>query len=223
MASVHFDQVRHRQPGSFDALVDLDLLVDDGELVVFLGGPGSGASTALRLVAGFEDADDGTIRIAGRDVTGVAPRDRGVAMVLPHHALYPHLTARDHLRFPLVVSGVADDRCADRVADVAARLRLTALLDRRPDELSPAERQRVALARAVVRGPEVLLVDEPFAELDPITSREVCADLRRICDDLGTTTIAVMADRTEGLSLSSRVVHVDRGRCLDARPSRIPA
>lgn len=223
MATVRFDHISHREPGAFDALVGLDLELADHETVVLLGAPGSGAATALRLLAGFEDPDRGTIRIGGRDVAGVPPRERNVALVLPHRALYPHLTVLDHLGFPLVVWGVPDAERRRRVADVAAQLRIGHLLDHRPTALTATERQRVALGRAIVRRPDVLLLDDPFTGLDDAASAAVRSELERLCHDVGTTTLAVVPDRADALALGRRVVHVDSGRCRDAIPSHVPA
>lgn len=223
MASVHFEQVSHRRPGDFDALIGFDLAVDDGDVVAFVGTAGSGAATALRLLAGFEDPDRGRITIGTTDVAGIAPRDRNVALVLPHHALYPGQSALDHLLFPLVVTGVSKPARERRLRDVAEQLGLCSLLALRPDQLTPVERQRVALGRAIVRHPDVLLMDDPIAGLDAATGEEVCAELVRLCAELGTTTIAVVPDRDDGLVVGRHIVEFERGRCRSDVPRRVPA
>lgn len=212
MASVHFDQVSHRHPGMFDALVDFDLVIAHGEAVTLRGTAGSGAATALRLLAGLEHPDRGTIRIDDRDVTSLPPRERGVALALPHHALYPNLTVRDHLDFPLVVGGIPEAERRRRIADVASRLSLVGLLDRRPHQLTVVQRQRVSLGRAIVRRPAVLLLDDPIVELPPAAAAEVGTELLRLCDDLGTTTVAVVPDRDDALAIGHRTVHFRQGR-----------
>ena len=223
MASVHFDGISHRRRGEFDALVELDLDIADGELVALVGGDGSGAATALRLLAGFEDPTVGTIRIGDREVAGLAPRDRNVALVLPHHGLYRDQTSADHLRFPLVVSGVAADLRERRVRDVAERLGLGSLLDRRPGELTAAERQRVAIGRAIVRRPDVLLMDEPFSGLGGDARTEVLDEVARCRDELAITTVAVVADRHDARAIAHRTVEFGRGEAFIARPLQIPA
>lgn len=223
MASVQFEGVSHRRPGEFDAIVGFDLDIADGEVVAFVGGAGSGASTALRLLAGFEDAEHGTIRIGDRDLAGLAPRDRNVALVLPHHSLYPDQTAADHLLFPLVVSGVSARGRRRRMAAVADLLALGDLLDRRPGELTPAECQRVALGRAIVRGPEVLLVEEPLTGLDAPARIEVRDEIIRRRDDIAITIVAVVADPEDAAAIAHRSVRFGRATELVARPEHVLA
>ena len=217
MGSVQFEGVSHRRPGAFDCLVELTLEVADGDLVALVGPSGSGASTALRLLAGFEEPTCGTIRIAGRDVAGLAPRDRNVALVLPHHALYPHLTVADHLAFPLAVAGTSPAAVTARVGAVASRLRLESLLGELPGALAPVDRQRVALGRALVRRPAVLLMDDPLSGLDATDRHAVRDDLLRLHDQLAITTIAVVPEDDD--PIGARTVHLEGGR----RTAPVPA
>lgn len=223
MASVHFDGISHRRAGEFDAVIGFDLAVADGEVVAFVGAAGSGAATALRLLAGFEDPAAGTVRIAGRDVTGDAPRDRRVALVLPPHGLYPDRTTADHLLFPLVVSRVDAAARERRVRAVAARLALDRLLDRRPGELTASERQRVALGRAIVRDPDVLLVDDPLAGLAGDVRSEVRDELARCHDELGITTVALFGDRHDAHRIGHRTLVFERGVATVDHPAHAPA
>jgi ABC-type sugar transport system ATPase subunit len=223
MASVHFEGISHRRPGEFDAVVGLDLDVPDGELVALVGGPGSGAATALRLLAGFEDPAAGTVRIGVRQVAGLAPRDRDVALVLPQHGLYPDRTTADHLRFPLVVGGVGAAACEQRVRTVAERLGLGRLLDRHPGELTPPERQRVAIGRAIARRPAVLLMDEPLAGLDDATRSDVRDEIARCHHDLGITTVALIGDRRDAHLLGHATVVFERGVATADHRSPTPA
>lgn len=211
MASVEFEGVSHRRPGDFGALVRFDLVVDDGETVALVGTAGSGATTALHLLAGFEHPDAGRIRIAERDITGTAPRDRRIALVLPHDALTPRRTVRDHLDDPLVVDVVPASRRRRRVDDVAERLSITEALDRLPYELSPAERQRVAFGRAVIRRPTVLLINEPWARLvgpERVAVRNECA---RWCSELGVTVLTAVRALDEAAVVADRLVRLARG------------
>src|SRR5262245_47650530 len=167
MARVTLRRLTRRFEGSERAaLSSLDLDVDDGELLVVVGPSGCGKSTALRLIAGLDTPDSGEIRIGDRDVAKVAPQDRDVAMVFQGYALYPHLTAREILAFPLRMRNVEAAERARRIESAAEMLGLQKLLDRRPGELSGGERQRVAMGRAIVRQPKVFLFDEPLSNLD---------------------------------------------------------
>ena len=215
MASVQFERVSHRRRGDFDALVGFDLAVADGEAVALVGGAGSGASTALRLLAGFEEPERGNIRIGDRDLAGLAPRDRRVALVLPHHSLSPDRTAADHLLYPLLVSGASSPDRRRQVRDVAEQLGLAAVLDRLPHQLTPAERQRVAFGRAIVRRPDVLLVDEPWSRLVGRDRAEVRDECSRCRADLATTIIAAVRDPADADSIADRLVHLDGGVALE--------
>src|SRR5438105_7524914 len=166
MASVTFDGVTKRFDGDYAAVDDLNLDVHDGEFMILVGPSGCGKSTSLRLLAGLEDADKGEIKVDGRVVNDVAPRDRDMAMVFQSYALYPHMTVTDNIFFGLKVRGARKKDAMPSVRETAEMLGLGNLLNRKPGELSGGQRQRVALARAIVRDPKVFLLDEPLSNLD---------------------------------------------------------
>jgi len=192
----------------FDAvrvLESLDLTVQDGEFAVLLGPSGCGKTTALRIVAGLERPTAGTVRIAGRDVTNRAPRDRDVAMVFQSYALYPQMTVRENIAYPLRVRKVPlreRDAAVDRIADA---LEVGALLDRRPRQLSGGQRQRIALARAIIREPAAFLMDEPLSNLDAKLRTTMRGEIKRLQKRLGTTTLYVTHDQVEALTMADRV------------------
>ena len=194
------------------ALSSLSLRVEPGELVTVLGPSGSGKSTALRLIAGLETPDAGTVRIGERDVVGVEPSERGVAMVFQSFALFPHLSVADNVAFGLRARGVPKEAARERARAVAEPLGLGALLDRRPSQLSGGERQRVALARGLAGEPDVLLLDEPLSNLDARLRAEARAEVRRVQEATGVTTVYVTHDQDEALALGHRVAVLDGGR-----------
>ena len=189
----------------------LTLNVDDRELLVLVGPSACGKTTTLRLIAGLEDPTSGTISINGQVVNHVAPRDRDVAMVFQHHALYPHMTAGENLAFGLRLRKVPAPETERRVRQTAEMLGLKDCLARRPAELSGGQRQRVALGRALARRPGLLLLDEPFAQLDGPLRREMRRELLRLHGELGLTTILVTHDQTEAMALGHRVAVMNRG------------
>ena len=199
-----------RRYGDVQALRGLSLTVEPGELVAVLGASGSGKSTLLRVVAGLEPADGGRVLIDGADQTRVAPAKRGVAMVFQSFALFPHLTVRDNIGFGLRAR--RSDDVDGRVAATASALRLERLLDRRPGELSGGERQRVALARALAGRPRVLMLDEPLSNLDAPLRVSTRAEIRRVQEASGVTTLHVTHDQAEALALGHRVAVVREGR-----------
>jgi multiple sugar transport system ATP-binding protein len=195
-----------------DAVEDLSLDVRDGEFLVVVGPSGCGKSTTLRLIAGLETVTDGTIRMGERDVTDLEPSDREVAMVFQNYALYPHMTARRNITFGMQSAGdFSDEEVERRVEEAAETLDITDLLDRKPKALSGGERQRVALGRALVRDPEVFLMDEPLSNLDAKLRIKMRAELAKLHDEFGTTTIYVTHDQTEAMTLGDRVVVMDGG------------
>ena len=198
--------------GSTAVVRPADLSIADGEVVVIVGPSGGGKSTLLRLIAGLEQPEAGRIAIGGRDVTYAAPADRGLAMVFQSYALYPHLTVAENIAFPLKVAGAAKREIAARVADVAASLDLTALLDRRPRALSGGQRQRVSIARAIVRRPQVLLLDEPLSNLDSALRVRMRHEFARLHQQLGATMIYVTHDQLEAMTLANRIVVMAEGR-----------
>jgi len=194
------------------ALHQLSLDVRDGELLVLLGPSGSGKTTVLRCIAGLDEPTAGDVLIGERVVTHTPPAERDVAMVFQNHALYPHLSIRDNIAFPLEMRGVADAQIARRVAETAARLGLGDVLDRRPDQLSAGQRQRAALGRAIVRGPQAFLFDEPLSSLDAKLRIELRAELLALHRSLGATMIYVTHDQTEAMTIGQRIGVLHEGR-----------
>jgi len=199
-----FQQVSKAFAGR-NVLQRIDLSVADGEYLVLLGPSGSGRTTLLRLLAGLETPDAGQLRIDDRDLHGVDPADRGLALVFQSHALYPHLTARENLALPLRLRRIAAAESAERITQTAASLGLTALLDRLPEHLSGGERQRVALGRALIARPRILLLDEPLSDLDPHLRTQLRGELRRLATEHRLTVIHVTHDQREALLLGDRI------------------
>lgn len=191
---------------------DLNLHLADGSLTVLVGPSGCGKSTTLRIAAGLESADQGAVRIDGRDVTSAAPRDRDVAMVFQNYALYPQLTVAGNIAFPLRNAGVAKDETAQRVRQAAERVGIAALLDRKPRQLSGGQQQRVAIARALVRTPSLFLFDEPLSNLDAKLRVELRSEIRRLQQELGITALYVTHDQEEAMTIADQLVVLDSGR-----------
>jgi ABC-type sugar transport system ATPase subunit len=201
---VRFERVSKRF-GAHVALRDVDLAVEPGECLVLLGPSGCGKTTLLRLLAGLESPDDGRIWIGKREVTALAPAERDVAMVFQNYALYPHMSVFENIAFPLRARRVAPAEIEPRVRRAAARLELDGLLERRPAQLSGGQQQRVALARAIVRAPAVCLMDEPLSNLDAQLRVQTRGELKRLQQELGTTTLYVTHDQGEAMTLGRRV------------------
>jgi multiple sugar transport system ATP-binding protein len=212
MASVTIRRLSKVYEGGVQALHHLDLEVRDGELMVLLGPSGSGKTTVLRCIAGLEEPTTGDVVIGERVVTQLPPADRDVAMVFQTPALYPHLTVRDNIAFPLDVRHVAAAQVARRVVEAATRLGLKDVLDRMPEQLSDGERQRVALGRAIVRGPQAFLLDEPLSRLDAKLRIELRAELLALHRALGATMIYVTHDQTEAMTIGQRIAVLHEGR-----------
>ncbi|MBK8258589.1 MAG: ABC transporter ATP-binding protein [Polyangiaceae bacterium] len=193
------------------ALDQLSIEVGDGELLVVVGPSGCGKSTALRLIAGLDTPDGGSVHIDDRNVTHTPPQDRDVAMVFQGYALYPHLTARDNIAFPLKMKGIARAERDRRVGEVADMLGLAKLLDRHPGALSGGERQRVAMGRAIVRRPKVFLFDEPLANLDAALRAELRVELASLVRRLRTTAIYVTHDQAEAMTMGDRICVLNAG------------
>jgi multiple sugar transport system ATP-binding protein len=198
--------------GGVTAVDGIDLDVADGELLVLVGPSGCGKSTLLRMVAGLEEVTAGIIEIGGRDVTYLQPKDRDVAMVFQSYALYPHMTVRKNIGYPLRLAGVSKPEQARRVGEVASLLQLDEVLDRRPSQLSGGQRQRVAMGRALVREPQAFLMDEPLSNLDAKLRVEMRAEIARLQRDLGVTTLYVTHDQVEAMTMGTRVAVLDKGR-----------
>ncbi|HEU5071456.1 MAG TPA: ABC transporter ATP-binding protein [Verrucomicrobiae bacterium] len=198
--------------GAITAVAGVDLRVTDGQLLTLLGPSGCGKTTLLRLIAGLETPDGGTIVIADMNQADVPPERRDVAMVFQTLALFPHLTARQNLAFGLTLRRLPAPEIEAEVATAAQWLGLTDCLARRPAELSSGQRQRVALGRALIRRPKVLLLDEPFANLDAPLRRELRRELRRLQRELQLTTLLVTHDQAEALALGDQVAVMNQGR-----------
>ncbi len=194
------------------AVDSLNLDIEDGEFVVLVGPSGSGKSTALRMLAGLEDIDEGSIEIGGKDMTGVPSKDRDIAMVFQNYALYPTKTVAENMGFALKLRGVSADERRAKVEEAAKLLDLTDFLDRKPAKLSGGQRQRVAMGRAIVREPQVFCMDEPLSNLDAklrVQTRTQIAALQR---RLGTTTVYVTHDQVEAMTMGDRVAVLKNGR-----------
>jgi multiple sugar transport system ATP-binding protein len=198
--------------GDFVATDNIDLVIPDGKFTVFVGPSGCGKTTLLRLVAGLEDIDSGRLLIDGVDMAHTSPSARGLAMVFQSYALYPHMTVRSNLGFALRVAGTPKPEIEARVVSVAAKLNLSALLDRRPAALSGGQRQRVAIGRALVRAPKAFLFDEPLSNLDASLRVQMRFEIRRLQQDLGITAIYVTHDQSEAMTMADQIVVFRDGR-----------
>ncbi len=222
MATVTFDNATRIYPGTERPAVDsLNIEIADGEFLVLVGPSGCGKSTSLRMLAGLEDVDAGSIWVGDRDVTNVQPKDRDIAMVFQSYALYPHMTVADNMGFALKIAKVDKADIRQRVEAAAKILDLTEYLDRKPKALSGGQRQRVAMGRAIVRQPQVFLMDEPLSNLDAklrVQTRTQIAALQR---RLGTTTVYVTHDQVEALTMGDRIaVHEGRRAAAGRHPAR---
>ncbi len=212
MSEVSYRDATRTYPGTDAPAVDrLNLTVDDGEFLVLVGPSGSGKSTALRMLAGLEACDEGSIFIGDRDVTLVQPKDRDVAMVFQSYALYPHMTVAQNIGFPLKQQKVPKDERAKQVQEAARILDLEEYLDRKPKQLSGGQRQRVAMGRAIVRHPQVFLMDEPLSNLDAKLRVQTRAELADLQARLGVTTVYVTHDQVEAMTMGHRVAILDYG------------
>ncbi|MEV6318931.1 sn-glycerol-3-phosphate ABC transporter ATP-binding protein UgpC [Streptomyces sp. NPDC051776] len=230
MATVTYDSATRIYPGADKPAVDkLDIQIEDGEFLVLVGPSGCGKSTSLRMLAGLEDVNGGSIRIGDRDVTHLPPKDRDIAMVFQNYALYPHMTVADNMGFALKIAGVNKAEIRKKVEDAAKILDLTEYLGRKPKALSGGQRQRVAMGRAIVREPQVFLMDEPLSNLDAklrVQTRTQIASLQR---RLGITTVYVTHDQVEAMTMGDRVAvlkdgllqQVDSPRNMYDRPANL--
>ncbi|MDX8349309.1 sn-glycerol-3-phosphate ABC transporter ATP-binding protein UgpC [Cognatiyoonia sp. IB215446] len=198
--------------GALQVVHGIDLNVAEKEFVVLVGPSGCGKSTTLRMVAGLEEITEGDLTIDGRRMNRVAPKDRDVAMVFQNYALYPHLNVADNMAFGLRIRKMPKAEIATTIADVAEILGLTPYLDRRPADLSGGQRQRVAMGRAIVRHPKVFLFDEPLSNLDAKLRTQMRAEIKRLHNRLGVTSIYVTHDQVEAMTLADRIVVMNDGR-----------
>ncbi|HLB62192.1 MAG TPA: sn-glycerol-3-phosphate ABC transporter ATP-binding protein UgpC [Actinomycetota bacterium] len=211
MAGITLDGVTKIFPDGTEAVVDLDLQIDDGEFMVLVGPSGCGKTTGLRMVAGLEDITRGTVRIGDRVVNGLPPKDRDVAMVFQNYALYPHMSVYDNMAFALKIRKMGRREIERRVKDAARILGMMEFLQRKPKSLSGGQRQRVAMGRAIVREPQAFLMDEPLSNLDAKLRVQMRAEIARIQADLGVTTIYVTHDQTEAMTMGDRVAVIKKG------------
>jgi sn-glycerol 3-phosphate transport system ATP-binding protein len=198
--------------GKLEVVHGVDLEVRDGEFVVIVGPSGCGKSTLLRMVAGLEEITAGEIRIAGRVVNDVEPKDRNIAMVFQNYALYPHMNVRDNMAYGLKIRGMPRAEIETRVARAAAILELGELLDRKPRQLSGGQRQRVAMGRAIVREPAAFLFDEPLSNLDAKLRVQMRLELQKLSRSLGVTSLYVTHDQVEAMTLAHRMLVMNAGR-----------
>ena len=193
------------------AVPDFNLEIADREFVVFVGPSGCGKSTTLRMIAGLEEISGGELYIDGKLMNDVAPKDRDIAIVFQSYALYPHMTVRDNMAFPLKLRGYAKDEIDRKVNEAAETLGITQFLDRKPKALSGGQRQRVAIGRAIVREPKVLLMDEPLSNLDAKLRNQMRAEIIKLRERINTTFVYVTHDQTEAMTLGDRIVIMKDG------------
>jgi multiple sugar transport system ATP-binding protein len=211
MAEISLDKVSKRFPDGTNAVRDASLVIHDGEFFILVGPSGCGKSTLLNMIVGLEEISSGELRIDGRLVNDVDPRDRNMAMVFQNYALYPHLSVRENIAFPLRMKKLPAAEIERRVAETAVILELGELLERKPGSLSGGQRQRVAMGRAIVRDPVAFLLDEPLSNLDARLRTQMRAEIARLQRRLGTTTIYVTHDQTEAMTLGDRVAVMREG------------
>jgi len=198
--------------GDVEVIPGVDLEINDGEFVVFVGPSGCGKSTLLRLIAGLEDVSGGSIEIDGVDVAREPPAKRGLSMVFQSYALYPHMTVRGNIAFPLKMAGQAKDVIETKVQKAAATLNLSNYLDRRPGQLSGGQRQRVAIGRAIVREPKAFLFDEPLSNLDAALRGQMRLEISELHNTLATTMVYVTHDQVEAMTMANKIVVLNAGR-----------
>ena len=218
MSSVVFDDVAKVYEDGTRAVEHFDLTVEDGEFMVLVGPSGCGKTTALRMVAGLEEISEGTVRIGERVVNDVPSRDRDIAMVFQSYALYPHLSVYQNIAFGLRLRKENKKVIDERVRKAAEVLGLDPYLDRKPRALSGGQRQRVAMGRAIVREPQAFLMDEPLSNLDAKLRVQMRAEIARLQDDLGVTTIYVTHDQTEAMTMGDRVAVMRKGQLQQVAP-----
>jgi multiple sugar transport system ATP-binding protein len=217
MASVKFSKVG-KFYGTATVVSDLDLELTDGSMTVLVGPSGCGKTTSLRMLAGLEEVSAGSIHIGDRDVTALEPKERDIAMVFQNYALYPHLTVRENIAFPLRAKRIPRADALRRADEIAESLGLGKLVERKPKDLSGGQQQRVAIGRAIIREPAVFLFDEPLSNLDAKLRVETRTELLRLQRQLGITSLYVTHDQEEAMTLSDRIVVMRDGRIAQAGP-----
>jgi multiple sugar transport system ATP-binding protein len=211
MAEIVLEHLNKSYPGGHTAVRDLNISIADGEFLILVGPSGCGKTTTLNMIAGLEDISSGELRIGGERVNEKAPKDRDIAMVFQSYALYPHMTVRQNIAFPLTLAKMKKAEIAQKVSETAKILDLAELLDRKPSQLSGGQRQRVAMGRAIVRQPKAFLMDEPLSNLDAKLRVQMRGEIARLQKRLGTTTVYVTHDQTEAMTLGDRVVVMHGG------------
>ena len=211
MASLSLKNICKVYENGFEAVKDFNLEVEDKEFIIFVGPSGCGKSTTLRMIAGLEEITSGELRIDGKIMNDVEPKDRDIAMVFQNYALYPHMTVFDNMAFGLKLRKVPKDQIKAKVEEAARILDLEKLLDRKPKALSGGQRQRVAMGRAIVRNPKVFLMDEPLSNLDAKLRVQMRAEIASLHNRLGATIIYVTHDQTEAMTLGTRIVVLKDG------------
>jgi multiple sugar transport system ATP-binding protein len=214
MAEIEFNEVSKVYDDGTKAVIDLDLKIEDGEMMVLVGPSGCGKTTALRMVAGLEEITSGELRIGDRIANGITPKDRNIAMVFQSYALYPHMTVEQNLAFSLKLHGLPKAEIKKRVLNVAKTLEIEQLLKRKPRALSGGQRQRVAMGRAIVREPDAFLMDEPLSNLDAKLRVQMRAEIHQLQRRLNTTTIYVTHDQVEAMTMGDRVSVMNAGQLL---------
>ncbi|WP_417274716.1 ABC transporter ATP-binding protein [Celeribacter halophilus] len=210
MGRITLDKVR-KAFGDVEVIPPLDLTIEDGEFVVFVGPSGCGKSTLLRLIAGLEDVSDGQIRIDRQDATNLPPAKRGLAMVFQSYALYPHMSVRKNIAFPMKMAGLSQEEQERRIEAAAKALNLTDYLDRKPGQLSGGQRQRVAIGRAIVREPAAFLFDEPLSNLDAALRVGMRLEISELHKRLATTMVYVTHDQVEAMTMADKIVVLRAG------------
>src|SRR5437588_9189905 len=205
MADIQLESITRRFPDGTVAVNELSLEIKDGEFMIIVGPSGSGKSTVLRMIVGLEDITAGAIHIDGKEVTAKAPRDRNLAMVFQDYALYPHLTVRENMEFPLKLRNPPKEQRHEKIERAAKTLEIGDLLDRKPAQLSGGQRQRVAMGRAIVRDPAAFLLDEPLSNLDAKLRVQTRAEIARLHRRLGTTIVYVTHDQVEAMTMGERI------------------
>lgn len=213
MAEVRLVDIEKKY-GNFLAVSKQSLTIHDGEFLVLLGPSGCGKTTTMRMIAGLEDITSGDIMINGERINDKPPKDRDIAMVFQNYGLYPHMTVRQNIEYPLKLRRMPKADRKERVRETAEKVELDALLERRPSELSGGQRQRVALARAIVRTPSIFLMDEPLSNLDAKLRVTMRAELKHLHHELGVTTVYVTHDQMEAMTLANRVAVMREGRIV---------
>src|SRR5271165_4610704 len=211
MAEIVLEHVNKSYANGATAVKDLNITIADGEFLILVGPSGCGKTTTLNMIAGLEDISSGELRIDGERMNEKAPKDRDIAMVFQSYALYPHMTVRQNIAFPLTLAKMKKAEITQKVAETAKILDLSEFLDRKPSQLSGGQRQRVAMGRAIVRHPKAFLMDEPLSNLDAKLRVQMRGEIARLQRRLGATTVYVTHDQTEAMTLGDRVVVMHGG------------